>query len=132
MVTVNQMMLFTNVLPPPVLTQIKCTLRTSSKANIIIIGSCSDTAVMLAKPLFLYRFGKSKINATRCLPLKLSVVKPVPGYSNISTRCLLCLHEKFEITNYPNQEELLNKRFELISKCRHADKYLLANCESNG
>ena len=55
----------------------------------------------------------------------------VPGYSNISNRCLLCLHEKFEIVNYPNQKELLNKRSELISKCRHANKYLLANYKSN-
>ena len=50
--------------------------------------------------------------------LKWSVVKSVPGYSNISKRCLLCLHEKFEIVNYPNQKELLKKRFELISKGR--------------
>ena len=63
--------------------------------------------------------------------LKWSVVKSVPGYSNISKRCLLCLHEKFEIVNYPNQKELLNKRSELISKCRHANKYLLANYKSN-
>ena len=26
----------------------------------------------------------------------------VPGYSNISIRCLLRLYEKFEILNYPN------------------------------
>ena len=63
--------------------------------------------------------------------LKWSAVKSVPGCSNISKRCLLCLHEKFEIVNYPNQEELLNKSSELISKCRHANKYLLANYKSN-
>ena len=34
--------------------------------------------------------------------LKLSVLKSLPGYSNISKRCLLCLHGKFEIVNYPN------------------------------
>ena len=63
--------------------------------------------------------------------LKWSVVKSVPEYSNISKRCLLCLHEKFEIVNYPNQKELLNKQSELISKCRHANKYLLTNYKSN-
>ena len=42
--------------------------------------------------------------------LKWSIVKSVPGYSNITKKCLLCLYEKFEIINYPNQEELLNKR----------------------
>ena len=46
--------------------------------------------------------------------LKWSVVMSVPGCSNISKRCLLCLYERFEILNYPNQEELLNKRSELI------------------
>ena len=40
--------------------------------------------------------------------LKWSIVKPVPRYSNIYKRFLLCLHEKFEIVNYPNQKELLN------------------------
>ena len=58
---------------------------------------------------------------------KWSVVKSVPGYSNILKKCLLCLHEKFEIVNYPNKEELLNKQSKLISKSHHANKYLLAN-----
>ena len=99
----------------------------SSKANIITIGHrsyASETTLSI----YVWEI-KDTCNE---MPLKLSVVKPVPGYSNISTRCLLCLHEKFEITNYTNQEELLNKRFELISKCRHAEKYLLANYKSNG
>ena len=34
------------------------------------------------------------------------IVKSVPGYSNISEICMLCLHEKHEILNYPDQEEL--------------------------
>ena len=56
-----------------------------------------------------------------------SIAKKVPPYSNISKKCLLCLHEKLEIINYPRPEELLNKRSELISKCRHANKFLLHN-----
>ena len=52
--------------------------------------------------------------------LKWSIVKYVPSYSNISKKCLLCLHEKLEIVD---QDHLLNKRSELISKCRHANKY---------
>ena len=63
--------------------------------------------------------------------LKWSIVKSISGYSNISKRCLLCLHEKYEIINYPNQEDLLNKRSELISKCCHSNKYLLSNYKSN-
>ena len=56
-----------------------------------------------------------------------SIAKKIPPYSNISKKCLLCLHEKLEIINYPRPEELLNKRSELISKCRHANKFLLRN-----
>ena len=54
-----------------------------------------------------------------------SIAKKVPTYSNISKRCLLCLHEKLEIINYSQPEELLNERSELISRCRHANKFLL-------
>ena len=37
-------------------------------------------------------------------------VKSVSDYSNISKKCMLCLHEKYETLNYPDQEELLNKK----------------------
>ena len=63
--------------------------------------------------------------------LKWSIVNSVPGYSNITKKCILCLYEKLEIINYPNQEELLNKRSEFISKCGHVNKYLLSNYKSN-
>ena len=56
-----------------------------------------------------------------------TIAKRVPPYSNISKKCLLCLHEKLEIINYPRPEELLNKRSELVSKCRHDNKFLLRN-----
>ena len=59
------------------------------------------------------------------------IVKRLPGYSNISKRCMLCLHEIYEILNYPDQEKLLNKKSELISKCRHVNKFLLSNYKSN-
>ena len=57
--------------------------------------------------------------------LKCSIVKPVPSYSNILEKCLLCLHERPETVNFEDQDHLLNKRFELICKCWHANKYLL-------
>ena len=60
-----------------------------------------------------------------------SIVKSVPSYSNISKKCLLYLHEKLEIINFEDQDHLLNKRSELISKCRHANKYLLRNYKAN-
>ena len=56
-----------------------------------------------------------------------SILKKVPPYSNISKKCLLCLHEKLETINYPRPDELLNKRSELISQCGHANKFLLCH-----
>ena len=46
--------------------------------------------------------------------LKWSKFKAIPAYSKISKKCQLCLQEKFEILNYRNPNELLNKRSELI------------------
>ena len=55
------------------------------------------------------------------------IAKKVQLYSSISKKCLLCLHKKFKIINYPPTDELINKRSELISNCRHANtnKFLL-------
>ena len=39
-------------------------------------------------------------------------------------RCDLCLTEKYVIAR-ADQEHLLNKRTEIISKCRHRNKYLM-------
>ena len=61
------------------------------------------------------------------LALVWSVVKKVPPYSNIPNKCLLCLHKKLEMINYPQQDELLSKRSELLSNCRYANKFLLCN-----
>ena len=52
-------------------------------------------------------------------------------HSNITKSCMLCQHEKFEILTYPNQDELLNKRPELVCKCRHDNKYWLSYDKAN-
>ena len=39
-------------------------------------------------------------------------------------RCDLCLTEKYVIARV-NQEHQLSKRTEIISKCRHRNKYLI-------
>ena len=59
--------------------------------------------------------------------LKWSIVKKVPTYSNITKKCVLRLHKKLEIFNYPHPKKLLNKRSELVSKCWHGNMYLLNN-----
>ena len=60
-----------------------------------------------------------------------SVLKSVPGYSNVSKGCLLCLAEKVLIDTYENPEELLSKRSELMAKCRHNKKLLLSNYKTS-
>ena len=60
-----------------------------------------------------------------------SIEKSIPAYSNTTKRCLLCLHEKLAISTYERPSELLNKRSELTSKCRHENKYLLCNYDND-
>ena len=59
--------------------------------------------------------------------IKWSIIKTAPAYNNISKRCTLCLQEKLHIIEFPDQKNLLNRRSELVSKCRHTNKYLLKN-----
>ena len=52
------------------------------------------------------------------------------SYNPNSKRYSLCLHEKLEIVDDP-EEILLNKRSEVISQCRHQNKYKLKTFVSN-
>jgi hypothetical protein len=57
--------------------------------------------------------------------LKWSIHKHAHAYSNKSKRCNLCLTEKLSII-YADKTKTLNKRCELISKCRHENKFYLS------
>ena len=46
-------------------------------------------------------------------------------YNPNTKRCSFCLNEKLEIARYKGHN-LLNKRFEIINKCRHRNKFALA------
>ena len=59
------------------------------------------------------------------------IAESVTADLNISKRCMLCLCKKYEILSYPDQEELLNKRLDLISKCWYVDMFFLSNYKSN-
>ena len=59
--------------------------------------------------------------------IKWNILKLTAGYSKISKSCNLCINEKIEICKFKNKRALLNKRSELVSKCRHENKHLLAN-----
>ena len=61
--------------------------------------------------------------------VKWSVIKQYPAYNQNTKRCILCLNEKLAILE-DDGENLLNKRSEIISKCRHQNKYKLHNLTS--
>ena len=54
------------------------------------------------------------------------VLRRAPAYSCLSKRCDLCLTEKLTILT-ADRSTLLNKRSELVSKCRHQNKFYLSN-----
>ena len=58
--------------------------------------------------------------------LKWSIAAYASPYRCGTRRCDLCLTEKFIIAR-AEQKNLLNRRTELISKCRHRNKYILKN-----
>ena len=52
------------------------------------------------------------------------IIKQCKSYNNTTKRCSLCAHEKFIIISQPELCSL-NSRSELLSKCRHRNKFLL-------
>ena len=57
------------------------------------------------------------------------IVQRYPTYNPTSKKCLLCLNEKLTIATY-GEGNMLNKRTELISKCRHQNRFLLSKFDS--
>ena len=55
-----------------------------------------------------------------------SIVKRATAYTGGSKRCNLCLEEKFCILK-ANKQNLLNKRSELVSTCRHKRNFYFSN-----
>ena len=58
-----------------------------------------------------------------------SVCDRASAYDNRTKRCNLCLAEKASIIT-ADKEKRLNKRNDLISKCRHMNKFLFSNFSS--
>ena len=58
---------------------------------------------------------------------KWSIFKKSYGYSIVSKSCNLCLLEKLVICSFKQKYRILNKRLDLVSKCRHKNKYVLMN-----
>ena len=47
--------------------------------------------------------------------------------SSRQSKCFLCLTEKLWMINFIHDNNYLNKKSELINKCRHINKFLLKN-----
>ena len=58
--------------------------------------------------------------------IKWEIIGQYHPYKPSTKKCQLCLNEKLHILEY-SEQNLLNKRSEIISKCRHKDKFLLKN-----
>ena len=56
--------------------------------------------------------------------IKWSIASKVYGYAN-SSQCKLCLMEKYWIIKNFNNPNLLNKKSEMMNKCRHQNRILL-------
>ena len=59
-----------------------------------------------------------------------SIKTSAPAYTNITKRCMLCLQEKMAIITFPDEDSLLNRRSELVSKCRPENKFILRKYDS--
>ena len=55
-----------------------------------------------------------------------SIHKRASAFSNASRKCQLCIAEKVAIIT-AEKESTLNKKSELVSKCRHENKFYLSN-----
>ena len=64
------------------------------------------------------------------LKMKWRIVNKVNSVVS-SNYCKLCLTEKFYIIESPDDKNLLNKKSELVSKCRHQNKLLLCTVKRN-
>ena len=59
--------------------------------------------------------------------IKWSIAKQTSGYNSVTNSCSLCLSEKLIICNFRDKNRLINKRMDLVSKCRHENKFILSN-----
>jgi len=73
---------------------------------------------------YVWELKKDNINPI----LSWEIIDHAAPYKNGSKHCNLCLTEKFHIITA--KKKLLNKRTELVSKCRHINKFILKNVKA--
>ena len=84
----------------------------------------SQLTCPLSNPDNLFGIGLLKDNG-KTHDIKWRVVQKAKAYSNITKRCSPCLEEKARRIT-ADRRSSLNKRSEVISKCRHQNKFMLS------
>ena len=59
--------------------------------------------------------------------IRWSISQESSGYNPVSKSGNLCLLEKLLLCNFRDKNILINKQLDLVSKCRHENKYMLKN-----
>ena len=59
--------------------------------------------------------------------IKWTILQKNTGYNSVRKSCNLCLTEKLCIAEYKNKRTLINKRNELVNKCKHTNDTILCN-----
>ena len=77
----------------------------------------------LSKHVWCLKEARLKFKMTR------KILKQTSPFNPVSNRCNLCLWEKYFIICRP-ELATLNKRNELVTSCRHPNKFLLKNFKS--
>ena len=69
------------------------------------------------------------MSANKTTNVSWEILGTYKSYNQSTKRSLLCLNEKLAIALHKD-DNMLNKRSEIISKCRHRNKYMLASYDS--
>ena len=69
------------------------------------------------------------ISANKTSNVSWEILGTHKSYNQSSKRCLLCLNEKLTSALHKD-DNMLNKRSAIISKCRHRNKYMLASYDN--
>ena len=124
MVTTMQVILYKNALLQPPFSQTKYTYeqlkKTLQSVSIITRHFLTARKMQMTPPYVWEVNDKSK----ETLSLRESFVKSIgPRYSSVTKKYLLCLHEKTEVINYPNQQEELLRNYKPTKICHLLNTY---------
>ena len=64
---------------------------------------------------------------THEISIRCSIAQNSSGYNPVTKSCILCLLEKLLLCGFGYKDRWINKRLDLVSKCRHENKCMLKN-----